>query len=105
MDVSREHIEIVEGAFGPKPRIRGSRIRVEDIMNWHEKGGMSADEIVKDFPQLTHADVYAALAYYWDNKDEMDRMIAEGDAWVEEYRRTNVGPLVAPAPSVKSSPR
>ena len=93
MDVSREHIEIVEGAFGPKPRIRGSRIRVEDIMGWHEKQGMSATQIVTDFPQLTHADVYAALAYYWDHKDEMDRMIAEGDAWVEEYRKTVVGPL------------
>jgi uncharacterized protein (DUF433 family) len=93
VDVSREHIEVVEGAFGPKPRIRGSRIRVEDIMYWHEEQGMSASEIVKDFPQLTHADVYAALAYYWDNKDEMDRMIAEGDAWVEEYRRTLVDPL------------
>jgi len=93
MNVSREHIEIVEGAFGPKPRIRGSRIRVEDIMNWHEKAGMSADEIVKDFPQLTHADVHAALAYYWDNKEEMDRMIAEGDAWVEEYRRSHTSPF------------
>lgn len=93
MDVSREHIEVVDGAFGPKPRIRGSRIRVEDIMNWHEKGGMSAEQIVKDFPQLTHADVYAALAYYWDNKEEMDRMIAEGDAWVEEYRRTHTSPF------------
>ena len=93
MDVSREHIEVVEGAFGPKPRIRGSRIRVEDIMNWHERDGTSADEIVKDFPQLTHDDVYAALAYYWDNKDEMDRMIAEGDAWVEEYRRNHTSPF------------
>ena len=93
MDVSREHIEIVEGAFGPKPRIRGSRIRVEDIMVWHEKQGVPASKIVEDFPQLTRADVYAALAYYWDHKEELDRMIAEGDAWVEEYRRTHTSPF------------
>ena len=93
MDVSREHIEIVEGALGPKPRIVGHRIRVEDVMGWYEEQGMSADEIVEQFPQITKADVYAALAYYWDNKQEMDRVIAEGDAWVEEYRKTIVGPL------------
>jgi uncharacterized protein (DUF433 family) len=93
MDVSREHIEIVEGAGGPKPRIRGSRIRVEDILGWHEEQGMSANEIVETFPQLTRADVYAALAYYWDHKDEMDRVIAEGDAWVEEHRRQHASPF------------
>ena len=52
---------------------------------------MSADEIVEDFPQLTHADVYAALAYYWDNKDELDRKIAEDDAYVEEMMRMYPG--------------
>jgi len=93
MDVSTEHIKIVEGAFGPKPRIIGHRIRVEDVVGWYEKQGMSVDEIIAGFPQITRADVHAALAYYWDHKDELERQWAEGDAWVEEYRRTNVGPL------------
>jgi uncharacterized protein (DUF433 family) len=47
MDVSREHIEVVDGAFGPKPRIRGSRIRVEDVLYWYEQRKMSAPEIVE----------------------------------------------------------
>jgi uncharacterized protein (DUF433 family) len=93
MDVSREHIEVVDGAFGPKPRIRGSRIRVEDILQWHEHQKLSAREIVANFPQLTPGDVYAALAYYWDNKTELDRLIAEGDTSVEEERRKHTSPF------------
>jgi len=93
VDVSREHIEIVEGAGGPKPRIRGHRVRVEDVVIWHEKLGMSADEIVEHVPMITHADVYAALAYYWDNREAMDRKMEEGEAFVEEFQRLHPGRL------------
>jgi uncharacterized protein (DUF433 family) len=93
LDVSREHIEIVQGAGGPKPRIKGSRIRVEDIVIWHEKLGMSPHEIVFHHPTISLADVHAALAYYWDNRDEMERMMADGRAFVEEFRRTHPGVL------------
>jgi uncharacterized protein (DUF433 family) len=93
MDVSTEHIEIVEGAFGPKPHIRGTRIRVEDVVVWYERQGMSVSEIVEGFPHITRADVHAALAYYWDHKDELDRVWGEADAWVEEHRRTYTSPF------------
>ena len=93
MDVSREHIEIVEGASGPKARIAGHRVFVEHVVGWHEIEGMSATEIVKEIPTITEADVYAALAYYWDNREELERRWAEDKAWAEEFRQTNVGPL------------
>ena len=93
VDVSREHIEIVQGAGGPKPRIRGSRIRVVDVVIWHEKLRMSADEILEQYPTITPADIHAALAYYWDNREEMDRKMAEDDAFVEVMRKANPGPL------------
>ena len=93
VDVVRRHIEVVEGAGGPKARIAGHRIRVEDVAIWHEKLGMSADEIVDQYPTITHADVYAALAYYWDHRDEIERAIAEGNAFVEECRRSHPGRL------------
>jgi uncharacterized protein (DUF433 family) len=92
MDVSTEHIEIVQGAGGPKPRIRGSRIRVEDVVSWYEKQGMSVPEIIEGFPHITPADVHAALAYYWDHKEELDHKWAEDEAWVEELRRTHTSP-------------
>src|SRR5687767_4338641 len=92
-DVIREHIEIVQGAGGPKARIAGHRIRVQDVAIWHEKVGMSPDEIVDRYPTITLADVYAALAYYWDHRDEIERTIAADQVYAEEFRRANPGPL------------
>src|SRR5687767_268063 len=91
MDVSREHIQIIEGALGPKARILGHRIRVIDVVGWYEEQGMSADEIVEEFPTITKADVYAALAYYWDNKDELDRKMAADEAYIQEMTKKEPG--------------
>ena len=69
--VISEHIESTPGVCGGKPRIAGHRIRVEDIVVWHEQQGLSPDEILAQFPQITLADVYAALAYYHDHREEI----------------------------------
>lgn len=90
--VIQEHIEVVQGPDGPKPRILGHRIRVQDIVIWHEKLGMSPDEIVHKYPTISHADVHAALAYYWDRRDEIERSIENEHALVEALRQ-NKGPL------------
>lgn len=81
--VSREHIEVIPGVCGGKPRIAGTRIRVQDIYVWHELQGQSADEIVSNFPQLTLADVHAALSYYFDHRDEIQQQMKADDAFVE----------------------
>jgi uncharacterized protein (DUF433 family) len=86
-DVIREHIEIVQGVGGAKPRIAGHRVRVQDVAIWHEKLGMSPDEIVDRYPTITLADVHAALAYYWDHRAEIERAIAEERALDDEIRR------------------
>ena len=64
-NVLTQHIEATPGVLGGKPRIAGHRIRVMDIVVWHEKRGYSLDEIVTMFPGITLADVHAALAYYF----------------------------------------
>jgi uncharacterized protein (DUF433 family) len=79
-----EHIEITLGVCGGKPRIAGHRIKVQDVVIWHERLGMSTDEIVSQYPQLSLADIYAALAYYHDHLQEIradieadERLIAQ----------------------------
>lgn len=47
--------------FG-KPCIRGTRITVGDVLGYLA-GGMDERELLSDFPQLTHDDVRACLAY------------------------------------------
>lgn len=86
-DVIRSHIEIVQGAGGPKAMIAGHRVRVEDVVIWHERLRMSPDEIVDMIPTITVADVHAALAYYWDNREELDREFEAGQAFVDDMRR------------------
>lgn len=89
----RTCIESQPGVCGGKPCIAGTRIRVQDVFVWHELQGQSADEIVSRFPQLTMADVYAALSYYWDHRDEIQRdMQAESDL-VIRLRQQSVSPL------------
>ncbi len=51
--VSQEHIELAPTPGGPKARIAGHRIRVQDVVVWHERLGMSPDEIVHHYPTIT----------------------------------------------------
>jgi hypothetical protein len=44
---------------------------VSDVVIWHEHQGLTADAIVSQVPGLTLADVHAALAYYYENLDEI----------------------------------
>ena len=48
--------------------------------------GPSADEIATEY-DLTLADVYAALAYYYHHQLEIDELIKEGEAFVEALRQ------------------
>lgn len=86
--VLEQHIVSTPGTLGGKPRIAGRRIAVVHIATWHEEMGMSADEIARDF-DLTLGEVYAALSYYHDHKDEIDRREAESEAFVQELRAKN----------------
>ena len=80
------HIEVTPGVAGGKPRIAGHRITVQNIVIWHERVGKSVDEISAEY-DLTLADVYAALAYYFDHRDEIDQSIDESKAFVQALRK------------------
>jgi uncharacterized protein (DUF433 family) len=86
VDTVSGHITITPHVAGGKPRIAGHRIKVQDIVLWHERFDMSADEIAAEY-DLSLADVYAALAYYYDHRDEIDRSIQSDDAFVTELRQ------------------
>lgn len=58
----RDIITIEPGKRGGKPCIRGMRITVQDVLEYLA-GGMSEDEILSDFPELTHDDIRACLAF------------------------------------------
>src|SRR5262245_43975916 len=75
----RVRIVSTPGTCGGRPRIDGHRITVEDVAIWHERMGMSPDEIVFAYPSITLSDVHAALAYYFENRERIDADIREGE--------------------------
>jgi uncharacterized protein (DUF433 family) len=56
---------------GGRLRIDGTRVTVNDIVVLYQQGH-SAEEISDEYPQLKLAQVYAALAYYHANRDEIE---------------------------------
>ena len=87
-----EQIVSTPDTCGGKARIAGTRIRVQDIYVWHELRGQSVDEIVASFPQLHHAQVYAALAYYFTRPDDIRNQILDvARAWGEVAYRARTG--------------
>jgi uncharacterized protein (DUF433 family) len=77
------------GVCGGRACIAGHRVRVLDVVVWHEHQGMSPDEIVSQVPSLTLADVHAALAYYFDHMEEIQAEMLAERTQAEEFRRTH----------------
>ena len=95
MHTDTHHIEITPGTCGGKPRIASTRIRVQDIVIWTELGE-SVDDIVANYPQLTLASIYAALAYYHDHRDQIDQDIRDADAFIEQMQQRYGQTIVIP---------
>lgn len=87
-DVIQQHITKTPGVCGGRACIAGHRVRVMDIVVWHERRGYSPDEVVGLFPCITLADVYAALAYYFDNRAEIEADFRNDEEWAK-YAEAN----------------
>ena len=74
------HLTSNPAIAGGSPIVRGTRTTVRAIAEYHQRLGMSADEILMALPYLRLAEVHAALAYYFDHQAEVDAEIeAEND--------------------------
>lgn len=86
------HIESARDIRGGKPRLAGTRITVADVVLMHLRLGQSIEEIAGAY-DLSLAAVHAALAYYYDHRNEIDRSIEEDEAYAEAFRGRNPSPL------------
>ena len=80
---------------GQKACIAGTRISVQDIYVWHELMGKSPDQIVSEYPFLTLSQVHSALAYYYDNADEIREQVKRGREESERIKAVNPTKLSA----------
>jgi uncharacterized protein (DUF433 family) len=88
--VSTEHIAIEPDYCFGKPRIAGTRMPVATIAKLYLEMGESLEEIAKEY-DLSLASVHAAMGYYYDHQEEIDRHTAESKAFVEQMKR-NIPP-------------
>jgi len=77
------------GICGGKPRIDGHRITIQNVAIWHDRLGWTADEIASSY-DIDLTDVYAALAYYFANREQVDHSIEENQTFAKQLR--NQGP-------------
>ena len=81
--VSVEHIEIDERGSA---KLVGQRIKVTHIIALMQAHGYTAEQLQAEaYPHLSLAQVYSALAYYYDHQSDIDRQIKEDD---ESYDRS-----------------
>lgn len=88
MDTLTQHIEITPGVRGGRPRIAGRRITVSDIVILHVKTGRSVDEVASEY-DLALGDVHAALAYYYDHRQEIEQEIEADRDFAEAFEAEN----------------
>jgi uncharacterized protein (DUF433 family) len=90
-----QHIEIQTNRDGQtRAVITGSRVRVQDIYVDFEVLGKSAEEIAAALPHLTLAQIHAALAYYFDHREEiLEELRQDGQFLAKMKSQTGPGPL------------
>lgn len=86
------YIELTPGIRGGRPRVAGTRITVADIALMHLRMGQSLEEIAGKY-DLPLPAVYVAMAYYYDQREEIERTIREDLAFVEGFQRSNYSAL------------
>lgn len=80
-----QHIEITPGVRGGKPRIAGTRITVAELAILYLRMGQSLDLIAGKY-HLPIASVYAAMAYYYDHREEIEQSIQADEAFANSLR-------------------
>ena len=90
-----QHIELRKNRDGQeRAYIVGTRVRVQDIYVDSQVVGKSPEEIVTALPHLTLAQVHAALAYYFDHRDEVLEEVRQDQQFVALMKmQTGPGPL------------
>jgi uncharacterized protein (DUF433 family) len=78
--VLHPHITCDPTVCGGSPRIAGTRFSVRLIVDYVLRQGLTPEELKTAFPHLSLAAIYDALAYYYDNREEIDAEVKADDA-------------------------
>ena len=75
--IARPHIVKNPEVCGGSPVITATRFPVRTVVHYILQLGLAPEELIEKFPHLSLAQVYDALAHYYDYREEIDRDIAD----------------------------
>ncbi len=78
--VTYPHIVKEPGYCGGQPTIDNTRVRVKNIVALL-KEGRTPEQMLADYPSLNLAQIHAALAYYYDNPEEIEAALRQEEDW------------------------
>lgn len=83
---SYPHVVKIDGVCGGQAIIESTRIAVWHLVGYYYKVGMSVEDILAEWDYLRPAQVFSALAYYHDHRQEIDEVRAQNsyEQWEQE---------------------
>ncbi len=78
------HIVKRPGYCGGKAALDDTRVRVMNVVFLH-KQGMAPSQVVEIYPDLSLAQVHAALVYYYDHIDEIEAELARDEKAADRF--------------------
>jgi uncharacterized protein (DUF433 family) len=79
-----------------RPWIIGANTKVIEVALSHLAYGWGAEELHDNYPHLSLGQIHAALGYYYDNQEEMDRAMEDEQRQVEKFfQNQKEAPIVA----------
>ncbi len=86
------HIVLEDGV----PTIAGTTMKVVELVMAQVAYGWSPEELHFQHPDLSLGQIHAALAYYWDHKEQLDQDMERRSRLAEEARdEAGPSPLAA----------
>ncbi len=79
-----------------RPIIAGTTMRVQDIVTGYRFKGYTVDDLVMYYPHLSHAQIHAALAYYYAHQTEIDQQIADDAEFAARAKAEGLGQRHSP---------
>jgi uncharacterized protein (DUF433 family) len=90
--VAYPHIVKEPGYCGGKAAIDNTRVRVMNVVFLH-KEGKTVEQILDVYPDLSLAQVHAALAYYYDHPEEIEASLRTDEEAADRFEKDKAADL------------
>jgi uncharacterized protein (DUF433 family) len=89
--VEHPYVEVNPKICNGSPVIKGTRVRIVDVVIEYEYLNHTPDEIVTARPHLRLEQIHDALSYYYENRAQLDRKIKEDKQFIEQLSEIQKG--------------